>query len=44
MRKPRKSRKRPPISPKPELVAWWRAMKRYEGQFPLPRPAELRVP
>jgi hypothetical protein len=28
----------------PDLRAWWRSMKRYEGSNPLPRPAELRVP
>jgi len=38
--KPKEQRKGKPIT----LAEWWRAMAKYEGQFPQKRPPDLVVP
>ena len=37
-------RGRPAESKMPDLRAWWRSMKPYEGLYAKPRPADLVVP
>lgn len=37
-------RGRPAESKMPDLRAWWRAMKPYEGMYAKPRPVDLVVP
>lgn len=37
-------RGRPIESAMPDLRAWWRAMKPYEGMYAKPRPVDLVVP
>jgi hypothetical protein len=37
-------RGRPSESPMPDLRAWWRSVRMYEGPNPRPRPAALVVP
>jgi hypothetical protein len=37
-------RGRPAESAMPDLRAWWRSMKPYEGMYAKPRPADLVVP
>jgi hypothetical protein len=37
-------RGRPVESAMPNLRAWWRSMKPYEGMYAKPRPADLVVP
>jgi hypothetical protein len=37
-------RGRPEVSTMPDLSGWWKAMRKYEGQFAQPRPAGLVIP